>query len=96
MSELVAGDTLEHIERRGLIRVLDEANAAEVHFTHALIGEVIRTGLGHVASRRLRSELVSAMRTHPPRSPAVGLRRAELAMRADEPVDADLLMRRSP
>ena len=69
MSELAATDTLEHIERRGLIRVLDEAGAAEVHFTHALIGEVIRNGLGHVATLRLRSELVSAMKVtrHAPR-----------------------------
>jgi DNA-binding CsgD family transcriptional regulator len=93
LSGLVATDTLEHIERRGMIRILDETGAAEVRFTHALIGEVIRNGLGHVASRRLRSELLSAMKTHPPRTPAERLRRAELAMQADEPVDPDFLMR---
>lgn len=93
LAELVSSDTLEHVERRGLIRVLDETGAVEVYFTHAVIGEVIRNGLGQVAGRRLRSELLTAMKAHPPRSPAERLRRAELALQADEPVDPDFLMR---
>lgn len=93
LSELADSDTLERVERRGLIRIDDSTGPVEVFFTHALIGEVIRTGLGRVASRRLQSELLAAMESHPPRTPAERIRRAELAMDADAPIDLTALMR---
>ncbi len=58
MTELVGTDTLERAERRGLIRVASRRRRREVtsvQFTHALLGEVIRHGLGHVAARRIKA-----------------------------------------
>ena len=69
---MVAPDTLERAERRGLIRVDD--GGTDVHFTHALLGEVIRHGLGAVAGRRVKAELLAAMTGHPPRTPPNGCR----------------------
>ena len=93
MSELVDSETLERAERRGLIRVVDVTGTADIHFTHSVIGEVIRQGLGHVASRRLRTELLGAMDRHPPQAPVQRLRRAELAVQADVGVETEFLCR---
>jgi DNA-binding NarL/FixJ family response regulator len=93
MSELVRTDTLERAERRGMIRIVDDTGTADVHFTHSVIGEVIRRNLGQVASRRLRTELLAAMELHPPQAPAQRLRRAELSLHADTKVDAEFLSR---
>jgi ATP/maltotriose-dependent transcriptional regulator MalT len=93
MSELVDSDTLERAERRGLIRVVDVTGTADLHFTHSVIGDVIRQGLGQVASRRLRTELLGAMDLHPPQAPVERLRRADLALHADAKVDTELLCR---
>jgi DNA-binding CsgD family transcriptional regulator len=93
LSELVDTGTLERAERRGLIRIVDDTGTAEVHFTHALLGEVIRNGLGEVARRRIKVDLFAAMEPHPPRSPAERLRRAELALDAGMPIDMEVLLR---
>ncbi|WP_286171848.1 LuxR family transcriptional regulator [Mycobacterium sp. BK086] len=93
MSELVNTETLERAERRGLIRIVDDTGTADIHFTHSVIGEVIRRNLGEVASRRLRTELLAAMDLHPPQAPAQRLRRAELSLHADTKVDAEFLSR---
>lgn len=93
MSELVDTGTLERAERRGLIRIVDVTGTADVHFTHSVIGQVIRQDLGQVASRRLRTELLTAMDLHPPRAPAHRLRRAELALHADVEVEVEFLCR---
>lgn len=93
MSELVDTGTLERAERRGLIRIVDVTGTADVHFTHSVIGQVIRQDLGQVASRRLRTELLTAMDLHPPHAPAHRLRRAELALHADVAVEVEFLCR---
>ena len=92
LSELVSADTLERAERRGLIRVVDETDAVEVRFTHALFGEVIRRGLGRVAGRRLKADLFRAMEKYPVHTPTERLRRAELALDADVEVSTGLLI----
>jgi DNA-binding CsgD family transcriptional regulator len=93
MSELVRTDTLERVERRGLIRIVDDTGTADTHFTHSVIGEVIRRNLGQVASRRLRTEVLTAMDLHPSQGPAQRLRRAELSLHADADIDVEFLSR---
>ena len=65
LSMLVGADTLEGVERRGLIRVVEDAPGLNVRFTHPLYGEVISRGLGRAATRRLKGELFSAMQHQP-------------------------------
>ena len=91
LTELVAPDTLERAERRGLIRIDD--GGTDVHFTHALLGEVIRHGLGAVAGRRVKAELLAAMTGHPPRTPADRMSRAEMTVQAGLPLDSAELIR---
>ena len=90
LSTLVGPDTVEAVERRGLIRVVEDARGLDVRFTHPLYGEVIRRGLGRAATRRLKGELFSAMQQQPVDSPAQRIRLAELALDSDSTADGEL------
>ena len=72
LTELVAPTRSNARSAAALIRVDD--GGTDVHFTHALLGEVIRHGLGAVAGRRVKAELLAAMTGHPPRTPPNGCR----------------------
>jgi DNA-binding NarL/FixJ family response regulator len=90
LSALVGADTVEGVERRGLIRVVDDAAGLDVLFTHPLYGEVIRRGLGRAGTRRLKGELFSAMQQRPVHLPAQRIRLAELALDSDSVADNEL------
>jgi DNA-binding NarL/FixJ family response regulator len=90
LSTLVGADTVEGVERRGLIRVVDDAAGLDVRFTHPLYGEVIRRGLGRAGTRRLKGELFSAMQQRPVHLPAQRIRLAELALDSDSVADNEL------
>ena len=85
-------DAVEEAETRGLIRVVDEHHSIDVRFNHPLFGEVIRRRLGMAAARRLRGELVRALRDQPLRAPADRIRLAELTLDSDEAPDVKLLV----
>ncbi|BBX46864.1 LuxR C-terminal-related transcriptional regulator [Mycobacterium cookii] len=90
LSTLVGPDTVEGVERRGLIRVVEDSHTLDVRFTHPLYGEVIRRGLGRAATRRLKGELFSAMHQQPVHAPAQRIRLAELALDSDSTADSEL------
>ncbi len=54
---------------------------------------MIRHGLGQVAHRRIKTDLFAVMNQYPPQSQAERLRRAELALDADMPIDTKVLLR---
>jgi ATP/maltotriose-dependent transcriptional regulator MalT len=90
LSTLVGGETVEAVERRGLILVVEDGPALDVRFTHPLYGEVIRRGLGRAATRRLKGELFTAMQHQPVHAPAQRIRLAELALDSDATADTEL------
>jgi DNA-binding NarL/FixJ family response regulator len=90
LTTLVGADTVEGVERRGLIRVVEDARGLDVRFTHPLYGEVIRRGLGRAATRRLKGELFSAMQQQPVHLPAQRIRLAELALDSDSAAGTEL------
>ena len=92
LTGLVGEGAVEHAETRGLIRVLEDQHDLDVRFTHPLFGEVIRRRLGLAAARRLRGELVRALRQQPIRGPAQRIRLAELTLDSDETPPTDLLL----
>ena len=69
LTSMVGSDAVEDAETRGLIRVVAEHQGVDVRFNHPLFGEVIRRRLGMAAARRLRGELVRALRDQPLRTP---------------------------
>jgi len=87
LSTLAGAETVEHVERRGLIRLTEDHAHLDVRFTHPLYGEVIRRGLGRAATRRLKGELFEALQQLPISGPAHRIRLAELAL--DSEVNAD-------
>jgi DNA-binding NarL/FixJ family response regulator len=91
--DLAGEDIVERAERRGLIRVVEETDGLEVRFQHPLFGEVIRSGLGRAAPRRLKAELFRALDKPPLRGPARRIQLAELALDSDVAADADLFAR---
>ncbi|MDH6243567.1 LuxR family transcriptional regulator [Mycobacterium sp. OTB74] len=90
LSRLVGDETVERVEQRGLIRVVEGPAAIDVRFTHPLYGEVIRRGLGRAATRRLKGELFRVMKEQPIRRPAERIRLAELALDSDVNAETEL------
>ena len=92
LTSLVGSDAVEDAETRGLIRVVAEHHSGDVRFNHPLFGELIRRRLGMAAARRLRGELVRALRDRPLRAPGQRIRLAELTLDSDEAPDVKLLV----
>src|SRR5215212_4630874 len=92
LSGIAGVDAVEDAESRGLIRVVEEHSGVEVRFNHPLFGEVIRRRLGMAAARRLRGEVVRALRDQPLRGPAERIRLAELTLDSDQSPEGDLLV----
>jgi len=90
LSGLVSAETVERVERRGLIRVTENRANLDVRFTHPLYGEVIRRGLGRAAARRLKGELFEALQQQALSGPAQRIRLAELALDSEVSVDTKL------
>ena len=92
LTGLVGAVAVERAERHGLIRVADEQHRLAVRFRHPLYGEVIRDRLGLAAARRVRGELVRALRDQPIVGVGQRIRLAELTLDSDETPETDLLM----
>jgi DNA-binding NarL/FixJ family response regulator len=92
LTGLVGSDAVEDAETRGLIRVAAEHHGVEVRFNHPLFGELIRRRLGMAAARRLRGELVRALRDQPLHTPGQRIRVAELTLDSDQAADVELLV----
>src|SRR4029078_9243811 len=92
LTSLVGSDAVEDAETRGLIRVGAEHHCFDVRFNHPLFAELIRRRLGMAAARRLRGELVRALRDQPLHAPGRRIRVAELTLDSDEEPDVDLLI----
>lgn len=91
LSALAGTAAVEEAEARGLIRISEDASRLDVQFTHPLFGEVIRRRLGIAAARRVRGELVRAVRNLPVTTPSERIRLAELTLDSDEQPDPELL-----
>jgi DNA-binding NarL/FixJ family response regulator len=92
LTGLVGSDAVEDAETRGLIRVAVEHPSGDVRFNHPLFGELIRRRLGMAAARRLRGELVRALRHQAEGAPGQRIRLAELTLDSAEAPDVELLV----
>ncbi|MEP9392003.1 LuxR C-terminal-related transcriptional regulator [Gordonia sp. VNQ95] len=92
LAEVAGEEAVEEAEIDGLVRIEREGRNLNVGFHHPLFGEVIRRRLGFASSRRLRGNLVKALRGRSLSSPADRIRLAELALESDaSAVDLGLL-----
>lgn len=92
LAEVAGEESVEQAEIDGLVRIEREGRELNVGFHHPLFGEVIRRRLGFASSRRLRGNLVQALRERPMTTPLDRIRLAELALESDtSAVDLGLL-----
>lgn len=91
LAELAGEEAVEEAEIAGLVRIVRDGRQLNVGFHHPLFGEVIRRRLGIVSSRRLRGQLVNALRSRPQSTPAQRIRLADLAIESDVDLDLGLL-----
>ncbi|HZA09948.1 helix-turn-helix transcriptional regulator [Mycobacterium sp.] len=92
LAKIVGDDAVDDAESRGLIRVIEDHHRIDVRFNHPLFGEVIRRRLGMAAGRRLRGELVRALKDRPLAGAADRIRLAELTLDSDQAADVDLFV----
>ncbi len=92
LSDIVGAEAVEDAEERGLVRVVEDHSTIDVRFNHPLFGEVIRRRLGMAAGRRLRGEVVRALRDQPLKAPTDRIRLAELTLDSDQQPDLELLV----
>ncbi|NDK89168.1 helix-turn-helix transcriptional regulator [Gordonia desulfuricans] len=92
LAELAGEEAIEHAEIDGLVRIERAGRDLNVGFQHPLFGEVIRRRLGFASSRRLRGNLVRALKSRSLDTPLDRIRLAELALESDaSAVDLSLL-----
>ncbi|MFE3292594.1 helix-turn-helix transcriptional regulator, partial [Rhodococcus sp. NPDC059234] len=92
LGDLAGADAVEDAEQRGLIQIVEDGSKVEVRYNHPMFSEVVRRRVGRAAARRLRGNLVEALRTHPVAGPSDRIRLAELALDSDQIPDAELLV----
>ena len=95
LTSLVGAGAVEQAETQGLPLAPDRKvglEVVEVRFNHLLLADVMRRRLGVAAARRLRGELVRALRDKPVRGPGERIRLAELTLDSDVAPDVDLLV----
>ncbi|WP_068278690.1 helix-turn-helix transcriptional regulator [Aldersonia kunmingensis] len=90
LCELAGEEAVEEAEARHLVKIEPDGATLNVSFNHPLFGDVIRRRVGLASSRRLRGQLVSALRTRPLDTASARIRLAELALDSDQQADAEL------
>ncbi|MFT4125206.1 MAG: LuxR C-terminal-related transcriptional regulator [Gordonia sp. (in: high G+C Gram-positive bacteria)] len=83
LAEVAGEEAVEHAEIAGLVRIERAGRELDVGFQHPLFGEVIRRRMGFASARRLRGDLVRALRSRPLSTPLHRIRLAELAVESD-------------
>jgi len=64
LSEIAGGQSLEHLEERGLL-VVDDTGRADARLSHPLLADVLLDALGPIRRRRLLRNLVEAVTAGP-------------------------------
>ncbi len=89
---LVGEEPVDEAETIGLIKTTRDGNTTNVRFAHPLYGDVVRRRISTIAARRLRAELVDALRDHATDTAAERIRLAQLSVDAHRDVDTSLLI----
>jgi DNA-binding CsgD family transcriptional regulator len=64
LGEIAGGQSLEHLEERGLL-VVDDSGRADARLSHPLLADVLLDALGPIRRRRLLRDLVAAVSARP-------------------------------
>jgi DNA-binding NarL/FixJ family response regulator len=92
LSYLAGEEAVDAAEVHGLIRVVHDGAQVNARFSHPLFGDVVRRRIGTASARKLRGNIVRALRGRELNSAASRIRMAQLCVDSDEPVDTELLV----
>lgn len=92
LTELAGDDAVETAEAKGLIHFVQDGSTLTARFSHPLIGDVVRSGLGRAVARRLNGELAGVLRRQALDNAASRIKMAQLSIDSDADVDDDLLI----
>jgi len=92
LCELVGENAVDAAEARGLIRITHDGPQTNARFSHPLVGEVVRHGVGTASARKLRGRIVRVLCDRERDTAASRIRMAELLIDSDEAADTDLLV----
>ena len=92
LCELAGEDAVDAAETQGLIRISHDGPQTNARFSHPLVGEVVRHGVGTASARKLRGRIVRVLRDRELDSAASRIRMAELLIDSDEAAETDLLV----
>lgn len=91
LTELAGDDVVDEAEMRGLIRFQRDGAVLNARFSHPLVGDVVRSKVGHATERRLKGQVVQILRRRGLESAASRIRMAQLSLDSDQAVDDELL-----
>jgi DNA-binding CsgD family transcriptional regulator len=91
-TELAGDEVVDEAETRGLIRFQRDGPVLNARFTHPLVGDVVRSKVGHATERRLKGQVVQILRRRGLESAASRIRMAQLSLDSDQAVDDELLV----
>ena len=92
LTELAGDDVVDEAETRGLIRFQRDGAVLNARFSHPLVGDVVRTKIGHATERRMKGQVVQILRRRGLESAASRIRMAQLSLDSDQSVDDELLI----
>ncbi len=92
LCSLAGEDAVDAAEVQGLIRVTRDGAQLNARFSHPLYGEVVRQRTGSASARRLRGNIVTALRDRPTDTTTARIRLAQLYVDSDQPPDVNLVI----
>lgn len=92
LTELAGDEVVDEAETRGLISFQRDGPMLNARFTHPLVGDVVRSKVGHATERRLKGQVVQILRRRGLESAASRIRMAQLSLDSDQAVDDELLI----
>jgi DNA-binding CsgD family transcriptional regulator/tetratricopeptide (TPR) repeat protein len=92
LCSLAGEEAVDAAEVQGLIRVTRDGMQLNARFSHPLYGEVVRQRTGMASARRLRGNIVTALKDRPTDTTAARIRLAQLYVGSDQTPDVNLLV----
>jgi DNA-binding NarL/FixJ family response regulator len=92
LCELAGEDAVDAAEARGLIRITHDGAQTNARFSHPLVAEVVRHGIGTASARKLRGRIVGVLRDRERDTAASRIRMAQLFIDSDDEADTELLI----
>jgi DNA-binding NarL/FixJ family response regulator len=93
LERLFTMESLEHLERQGLLSIMADGRRLIARIGHPLYAEAVRAGLSTLRARQLRRKVIELLEGHGARRRTDEVRIVSLRVDNNEPGDPDILLR---